>query len=180
MQRILSTIFCITYLRICRGNLPRQFTAGICRGYLPWEFAVGICRENLPRICRGYLPWVFVYASKSFFIYVSKSCLYGSKPFLYARKTLFVRFFLLTQFPFLLLSWQWWPTVYNKIFKTQYCFHKFLFKNVRTKSQSTRHLCKKWLYKCYKVYENKMETQIRKGTQETQNDGKGKTNFPKE
>ena len=25
-----------------------------------------------------------------------------------------------------------------------------------------------------------METQIRKGTQETQNDGKGKTNFPKE
>ena len=36
-----------------------------------WEFAVGICRG------------VFVYISESFFVYVSKSCLYGGKPFLY-------------------------------------------------------------------------------------------------
>ena len=80
-----------------------EFALGICRDNLPQEFAVVICRENSPRICRGYLPWVFVYVSKSFFIYVSKFCLYGSKPFLYARKTLFVRFFLLTQFLFVIV-----------------------------------------------------------------------------
>ena len=41
------------------------------------------------RIFRGYLPWVFVYISESFFVYVSKSCLYGSgsKHFLYVSKT---------------------------------------------------------------------------------------------
>ena len=52
-----------------------------------WEFAVGICRG------------VFVYISESFFVYVSKSCLYGGKPFLYVCKTFwFVRFSLLTVF----------------------------------------------------------------------------------
>ena len=52
-------------------NLPWLFAAGICRGYLPREFAIAICL--------GF----FVYVSESFFVCVSKSCLYGSKPFLY-------------------------------------------------------------------------------------------------
>ena len=39
---------CIAYLRICRGNLPWLFAAGICRGFLPREIAVGICSRNLP------------------------------------------------------------------------------------------------------------------------------------
>ena len=66
---------------ICRRNLPWEFAAGICRGYLPWEFALGF----------------FVYISESFFVYASKSCLYGDKPFLYVCKTCwFVRFSLLT------------------------------------------------------------------------------------
>ena len=62
-----------------------------------WEFAVAICRKNLLQefaagICRGF----FVYTSESFFVYVSKSCLYGGKPFLYVCKTFwFVRFSLL-------------------------------------------------------------------------------------
>ena len=74
---LLHTIFYIAYLRICCGNLSREFVVAICRrnlpwefaveicrGYLPWEFASEICRGNLPqkfamRICCGYLPWVF-------------------------------------------------------------------------------------------------------------------------
>ena len=81
---------CIAYLRICRGNLPWLFAAGICRGFLPREIAVGICSRNL--------PWVFfVYKSESFFVYVSKSCLHGGKPFSYVCKNFwFVRFSLLT------------------------------------------------------------------------------------
>ena len=76
---------------ICRGYLPQEFAAGICRGYLPWEFAVAIGR--------GF----FVYVSEYFFVYVNKSCLYGSKPFLYASKTFwFVRFCLLTVFLFVI------------------------------------------------------------------------------
>ena len=75
---------------ICRRILPWEFAAGICRGYLPREFAVWIWHRNLPwlyavGICSGF----FVFVSKSFFVYVSKSCLYGSKPFLYASKTFF-------------------------------------------------------------------------------------------
>ena len=68
-------------------NLPWEFAARICRGYLPREFAVAICRR------------FFVFISKFFFVYVSKSCLYGGKPFLYVCKTFwFVRFSLLTVF----------------------------------------------------------------------------------
>ena len=95
---LLHTIFCIAYLRICRGHLPQEFTVGICRRNLPPEFAVANCHENLlwefaADICRGF----FVYISESFFVYVSKSCLYGSKPLLYVCKTFwFVRFSLLT------------------------------------------------------------------------------------
>ena len=60
---LLHTIFCIAYLRICRGNLLREIAAGICRGYLPQEFAVGIYRRNLPwlfsvRICRGFFVYI--------------------------------------------------------------------------------------------------------------------------
>ena len=57
---LLHTIFCIAYLRICRG-------------YLRGEFAVGICRRNL--------PWVFCIYMRILFRIMSKSCLYGSKPF---------------------------------------------------------------------------------------------------
>ena len=89
---------------ICIGYLPSLFAARSCRRILPWEsrrrnlpwlFAVRICRKNLPwkfatAICRGF----FVFLSKSFFVYVNKSCLYGSKSFLCVSKTfLFVRFF---------------------------------------------------------------------------------------
>ena len=71
-----------TYLRICRGNLPRELAVGIGRRNLPWLFTVVICY--------GF----FVYVNKFFFVYVNKSCLFGSKPFLYVSKTfLFVRFF---------------------------------------------------------------------------------------
>ena len=58
----------------------REFAARICRGYLPREFAAGICR--------GYLPFVFV--SKSFSVYVSKSCLYESKPFFLCEQNFFI------------------------------------------------------------------------------------------
>ena len=76
-------------LRISHGYLPWEFAAAICRGYLPWEFAV--------TICHGF----FVYVSKSFLVYVSKSCLYGSKPFLDASKCfLFVKYSLLMVSPF--------------------------------------------------------------------------------
>ena len=76
--------------RICRRDLPQEFAARICRGYFSREFAAGICRGNLLQesavaICHGYLP--FVFAKRSFFVYVSKSCLYESKPFLYVCKT---------------------------------------------------------------------------------------------
>ena len=97
---LLHAIFCIAYLRICRGYLPQEIAAGICRGNLPQVFAVAICCQNLPwefavAIFRGF----FVYTSQSFFVYVSKSCLYGGKPFLYVCKTFwFVRFSLLTVF----------------------------------------------------------------------------------
>ena len=92
-QRILHTIFCFTYSRICRENLPQEFAVAICRENLPQQFAVGICR--------GYLPFVFV--RKSFYLYVSKPCLYESKAFLYMSKTfLFVRFSLLTVFLFVI------------------------------------------------------------------------------
>ena len=91
---------------ICRENSPWEFAARICRGYLPREFAVGICCKNLPclfaagifrgyllrefaaEICRGYLPWLFV--RKSFFVYVTKSCSYESKPFLYVSNTFYL------------------------------------------------------------------------------------------
>ena len=49
--------------------LPQEFVVGICCGNLPQKFAVAICR--------GF----FVFVSESFFVNVSKSCLYGSKPF---------------------------------------------------------------------------------------------------
>ena len=86
-------------------SLPWEFAARICRGYLSREFTTGICRGNLPRefavaICRGF----FVFASKSFFVYVRKSCLYESKPFLYVSKTfLFVKFSSLTAIIFVIV-----------------------------------------------------------------------------
>ena len=69
---------------ICHGYSPREFSSGICCGNLVQKFAVAICRENLMQefavaISSGF----FAFARKYFFVYVSKSCLYGSKPFLY-------------------------------------------------------------------------------------------------
>ena len=91
-QRLLNAIFYITYSRICRGNLLREFAVAICRGNLPQEFAVavyhenlphdfavGICHRNLPwifavRICCRNLPWKFAVAiCRVFFVFVSKS-----------------------------------------------------------------------------------------------------------
>ena len=70
-------------------NLPQDFAVRLCRRNLLWKFAVAICA--------GF----FVFVNKSFFVYVSKSCLYGSKTFLFVSKTfLFVRFSLLTVFLF--------------------------------------------------------------------------------
>ena len=82
---------------ICRSYLSWLFAVGIYRGYLPWEFTVANCHGNLPqlfavRICCDYLQWVFADVSKSFLVYVSKSCLYGNKPFLDVSKSfLFVK-----------------------------------------------------------------------------------------
>ena len=59
---LLHTIFCIAYLRICRGNLSQEFAAGICRENLLQEFAVAICRENL--------PWVFCMCKRILFLYM--------------------------------------------------------------------------------------------------------------
>ena len=99
---------------ICRGNLTWLFAVGICHGYLQWLFAVGICRSYLPwefavAICRENLLGLFavgffVYVSKSFLVCVSKSCLYGSKPFLDMSKSfLFVKCSLLMVFLFLIV-----------------------------------------------------------------------------
>ena len=59
------------------------------------EFVVGICRWNLPQefvlaICCG----LFIFVSKSFLVYASNSCLYGSKLFLYVSKTFYLWDFL--------------------------------------------------------------------------------------
>ena len=89
---------------ICRRNLPWLFAAKICRRILPWKFAAGICSGNVPQkfavaICCGF----FVFLSKSFFVYASKSCLYRSKPFWCLSKMfLFVRFSLLAVFLFVI------------------------------------------------------------------------------
>ena len=97
-EELFHTIFCLPYLRICRGNLPREFAVAICSRNLPRAFAVAICCENL--------PWLFTVGhlfmqEQILFVYVSKFCLYESKPFLYVNKTfLLVRFSLLTVFLF--------------------------------------------------------------------------------
>ena len=60
---------------------------------LPQEYAVAICCV------------FFCICKQIFFIYVSKSCLYGRKPFLYVSKTfLFVRFSSLTVFLFVIVE----------------------------------------------------------------------------
>ena len=80
---LLHTIFpSFTYSRICRGYLPREYTAGICRAYWPWVFC--ICKQILFCIC-------------------DKSCFHERKPFLYESKSfLFVRLSLLTVFLFVI------------------------------------------------------------------------------
>ena len=94
----------MTYYYNSCGYLPQGFAVGICRKNLSWLFVAGICRSYLSQkfavaVCRGYLTFVFV--SKSFyFVYVIKSCLNESKPFLYVGKTLFVIFSLLVVFLF--------------------------------------------------------------------------------
>ena len=75
--------------RICRANLPQQFAVAICRENMPQEFAGYLLREFAVAICRG----IFVFVSKFFLVYVTKSCFYESKPFSYVSKTfLLLRF----------------------------------------------------------------------------------------
>ena len=100
-QRILHTIFCFTYSRICtpssalhirefvvgncRENLPWLFTARICRRNLPWEFAARIYHDYLLRefaagIYRGHLSWLFaVCICKQILFCVCKQILFISK-----------------------------------------------------------------------------------------------------
>ena len=98
----ITSIFYITYSRICRGNLPRKIAVAICRENLPWEFAAGIFRGNFSQqffvaICRGF----FVFVSKSFFVYGRKSCLYESKPFFICERNVFIcEIFFITVFLF--------------------------------------------------------------------------------
>ena len=83
--------------RICRANLPQQFAVAICRENMPQEFAGYLLREFAVAICRG----IFVFVSKFFFVYVTKSCFYESKPFSYVSKTfLLLRFSLSAVFFF--------------------------------------------------------------------------------
>ena len=61
---LLTTIFYITYSRICRGNLPREIAVAICRENLPQDFVVRIWHRNFAwlfpaQICRRNLPWKF-------------------------------------------------------------------------------------------------------------------------
>ena len=92
--------------RICRRDLPQEFAARICRGYFPREFAAGICRGNLLQefavaICHGYLP--FVFAKRSFFVYVSNLVYMKANLFYMCAKLVrFVRFSLLTVFLFVI------------------------------------------------------------------------------
>ena len=63
-RELFQTIFSITYSRIWRGNLAREFGVVIFRKNLPQEFGVRICCRNFPwlfvtRICRGDLSWLF-------------------------------------------------------------------------------------------------------------------------
>lgn len=46
-----TTHHLVHYLRICRGNLSREFSVAICCGKLLWGFAA--------RICCGCLRWEF-------------------------------------------------------------------------------------------------------------------------
>ena len=96
--------------RICRANLPQQFAVAICRENMPQEFAGYLLREFAVAICRG----IFVFVSKFFLVYVTKSCFYESKPFSYVSKTfLLLRFSLSAVFFFLLLlQWQLWTTAH--------------------------------------------------------------------
>ena len=63
-QRIIHTIFCFTYSRICRGNLPSEFAAGI------W---VGICRSYLPFVSAN--PFYLFYMRGKLFLFVRFSLL---------------------------------------------------------------------------------------------------------
>ena len=87
-KALLHTIFSITYSRICRSYLPREFAARICRK----EFAMAIWR--------------------GFFVFVRKSFLYIWANFVYMRANffymwanfLFVRLPLLTVFLFVITT----------------------------------------------------------------------------
>ena len=46
-EELFHAIFCLAYLRICLGNLPREFAVAICRRNVPWLFAASICRGYL-------------------------------------------------------------------------------------------------------------------------------------
>ena len=71
-ERILHTTVYITHLRICRGNLPREFCVAICGENLPWLFVARICCRNFlwkigAGICCENLPWIFCICKLIFF-----------------------------------------------------------------------------------------------------------------
>ena len=112
---LLTSIFYITYSRICRGNLPREIVVAICRENLPWEFAAGIFRGNFPEqfsvtICRR-----FVCICKQILFCVCEEILFIWKQnFFYMwAKRFYLWDFLYQQCFFLLLPWQLWATVQN-------------------------------------------------------------------
>ena len=62
----------------------KLFILGIFCMHLTWLFAERICRGNL-------LLVFFVYVRESFFVYVSKSCLYGSRPLFICEQNFLIR-----------------------------------------------------------------------------------------
>ena len=125
----ITSIFYITYSRICRGNLPREIAVAICRENLPqelpWLFASRICRRNFPwkfppTIFRGYLSWVFCMCKQILFCVCEEILFIWKQTFFYMwAKRFYLWDFLYQQCFFLLLPWQLWATVQN-VFRILY------------------------------------------------------------
>ena len=98
---LLTTIFYITYLKLCRENLPQAFSVEICRRNLPRLLAMRICRRNL--------PWKFGVATCDGFFCICKQvllCVYQQILFIWKQT-----FFIFEQNYFLCEIWQLWVTV---------------------------------------------------------------------
>ena len=71
---LVHAMFCIAYLMISRGYLPRKFIVAICRenrrSYLPWDFC--ICKQILFCLCEQILfmqQQTFFICEQNFFIH---------------------------------------------------------------------------------------------------------------